>query len=122
MENFYNDNKDLKFHLNHPLMKKIVALKENNYEDAAKFDYAPIDFEDAIDSYDKVLEIVGEISGEVIAPNAESVDKEGPQLIDNAVVYARGTKENYDVLTKAGLIGMSLPRRFGGLNFRSYHT
>lgn len=117
MENFYNDNKDLKFHLNHPLMKKIVALKENNYEDAAKFDYAPIDFEDAIDSYDKVLEIVGEISGEVIAPNAESVDKEGPQLIDNAVVYARGTKENYDVLTKAGLIGMSLPRRFGGLNF-----
>jgi alkylation response protein AidB-like acyl-CoA dehydrogenase len=117
MENFYNDNKDLKFHLNHPLMKKIVALKENNYEDAGKFDYAPIDFEDAIDSYDKVLEIVGEISGEIIAPNAESVDKEGPQLVDNAVVYARGTKENHEALTKAGLIGMSLPRRFGGLNF-----
>ncbi len=117
MENFYNDNKDLKFHLSHPLMKKIVALKENNFEEAAKFDYAPIDFEDAIDSYDKVLEIVGEISGEVIAPNAESVDKEGPQLVDNAVVYARGTKENHEALTKAGLIGMSLPRRFGGLNF-----
>jgi alkylation response protein AidB-like acyl-CoA dehydrogenase len=117
MENFYKDNKDLKYHLNHPLMEKIVALKENNYEEAKEFDYAPLDFEDAIDSYDKILEIVGEISGEVVEPNAESVDKEGPSLIDNEVHYAKGTQENYDVLTKAGLIGMSLPRRFGGLNF-----
>lgn len=117
MENFYTDNKDLRFHLNHPLMEKIVALKENNYEEAKEFDFAPIDFEDAIDSYDKVLEIIGEISGEVIEPNAESVDKEGPQLIDNEVKYARGTQENHDVLTKAGLIGMSLPRKYDGLNF-----
>lgn len=117
MENFYTDNKDLKFHLHHPLMEKIVALKENNYTEFDEFDFAPSDFEDAIDNYDKILEIVGEISGEVIEPNAESVDKEGPQLISNEVKYARGTQENHDVLTKAGLIGMSLPRRFGGLNF-----
>ncbi len=117
MENFYTDNKDLRFHLNHPLMEKIVALKENNYEESKAFDFAPVDFEDAIDSYDKILEIVGEISGEVIEPNAESVDKEGPQLEDNEVKYAKGTQENHDVLTKAGLIGMSLPRKYGGLNF-----
>ena len=107
MENFYTDNKDLKYHLNHPLMEKIVALKENNYKEADEFDYAPIDYEDAIDSYDKILEIVGEISGEVIEPNAESVDKEGPRLENNEVIYARGTQENHDVLTKAGLIGKS---------------
>ncbi|MFC2089784.1 acyl-CoA dehydrogenase family protein [Bacteroidota bacterium] len=117
MENFYTDNKDLKYHLSHPLMEKIVALKENNYEEAATFDHAPIDFEDAMDSYDKILEIVGEISGEVIAPNAESVDKEGPHLEDNQVRYAKGTQENHEVLTKAGLIGMSLPRQYDGLNF-----
>jgi len=117
MENFYTDNEDLRFHLNHPLMEKIVALKENNYEESKAFDFAPIDFEDAIDSYDKILEIVGEISGEVIEPNAESVDKEGPRLENNEVKYARGTQENHDVLTKAGLIGMSLPRKYGGLNF-----
>lgn len=117
MENFYTDNKDLKFHLHHPLMEKIVALKENNYAEFNEFDFAPSDFEDAIDNYDKILEIVGEISGEVIEPNAESVDKEGPQLINNEVIYARGTQENHDVLTKAGLIGMSLPRKYGGLNF-----
>ena len=117
MENFYTDNKDLKFHLTHPLMEKIVALKENNYKESEEFDFAPIDFEDAIDSYDKVLEIIGEICGEVIEPNAESVDKEGPSLIDNEVKYARGTQENHDVLTKAGLIGMSLPRKYDGLNF-----
>jgi 3-(methylthio)propanoyl-CoA dehydrogenase len=117
MENFYTDNKDLKFHLKHPLMEKIVALKENNYKEFNEFDFAPADYEDAIDNYDKILEIVGEISGEIIEPNAESVDKEGPQLVNNEVKYARGTQENHEVLTKAGLIGMSLPRRYGGLNF-----
>lgn len=117
MANFFNDNSDLKFHLHHPLMKKIVTLKEKDFEDKDKFDYAPVDFEDAIDSYQKTLEIIGEISADVIAPNAESVDHDGPQLVNNAVVYARGTKENHDVLTKAGLIGMSLPRKYKGLNF-----
>jgi len=117
MENYYNDNPHLKFQLQHPLMEKIVRLKEGNYAEHEKFDYAPLDYEDAIDSYGKVLEIVGEICGEVIGPNAESVDHEGPQLIDNEVKYARGTRENHEVLTKAGLIGMSLPREYGGLNF-----
>lgn len=117
MANYYIDNKDLKFHLQHPLMKKIVALKENDFEDKDNYDYAPVDFEDAMDNYHKALEIVGEICGDVIGPNAESVDQEGPQLINNEVVYAKGTQENHDVLTKAGLIGMSLPRKYDGLNF-----
>jgi len=117
MENFYTDNPHLKFQLDHPLMAKIIRLKELNYSEHEKFDYAPMDFEDAVDSYDKVLEIVGEICGEIIGPNAESVDHDGPQLINNEVKYARGTQENHDVLTKAGLIGMSLPRQYGGLNF-----
>ncbi|MFP4059576.1 MAG: acyl-CoA dehydrogenase family protein [Bacteroidota bacterium] len=117
MSNYYSDNKDLKFHLTHPLMKKIVSLKENNFEDKDKYDYAPIDFEDALDNYDKVLDIVGDICANIIAPNAESVDQEGPSLIDNQVKYARGTQENHEALTRAGLIGMSLPRKYKGLNF-----
>jgi 3-(methylthio)propanoyl-CoA dehydrogenase len=117
MDNFYIDNPNLKFHLNHPAMEKIIRLKENNFADKDKFDYAFQDFEDALDSYDKVLEIVGEICGETIGPNAESVDHDGPQLINNEVVYAKGTAENHEKLTKAGLIGMSLPRQYGGLNF-----
>ncbi len=117
MANFYTDNKNLKFHLEHPLMEKIVALKENAYEDKDKYDYAPQDFEDALDSYDKTLEIVGEICGDIIAENAESVDHEGPKIVNNEVIYARGTQENYDALVNAGLIGMSLPRKYGGLNF-----
>ncbi len=117
MANFYNDNKDLKHHLHHPLMQKIVALKERNYTDCEKFDYAPLNFEDAMDSYEKVLEIAGEIAGEIVAPNAESVDHEGPHLIDGHVEYAEGTKQNLDALVKAGLMGISLPRRYNGLNF-----
>jgi 3-(methylthio)propanoyl-CoA dehydrogenase len=117
MANFYTDNADLRFHLNHPLMKRIVSLKERNFSDKGSFDYAPMDFEDAMDSYDKVLEIIGEICGEIIAPNAESVDHDGPLLVDGHVQYAAGTEQNINALRQAGLMGMSLPRRFGGLNF-----
>ena len=117
MANFYNDNKDLKHHLFHPLMEKIVAMKERNYTDCEKYDYAPVDFADAMDSYEKVLEIAGEISGEIVAPNAESVDHEGPHVVDGHVVYAQGTQKNLDALVKAGLMGISLPRRYNGLNF-----
>jgi len=117
MGNFYTDNPDLKFQLQHPLMKRIVELKERNFTEKDKYDYAPQDFEDAMDSYDKVLEIVGEICAEVVAPNAESVDHEGPKLENGRVKYATGTQVNLDALKQAGLMGMSLPRRFGGLNF-----
>jgi alkylation response protein AidB-like acyl-CoA dehydrogenase len=115
--NFYTDNPALKFQLSHPLMQKIVALKERNFADKDNYDYASRDFEDAIDNYERVLEIIGEICADIIAPNAESVDKEGPQALDNRVVYARGTQENHDALKKAGLYGMALPRQYGGLNF-----
>ena len=117
MANFYNDNPDLKHHLTHPLMRKIVELKERNFADAEKYDYAPFDFDDAMDSYEKVLEIAGEISGDIVAPNAEEVDHEGPHVVDGHVVYAKGTQKNLDALVKAGLMGISLPRRYGGLNF-----
>ena len=118
MANFYTDTPELKFHLSsHPLMKRIVELKERGYADKDAYDYAPIDFEDAIDSYDKVLEIIGEVCAETVAPNAEGVDHEGPKVVDGAVEYASGTRENIKAMNDAGLMGMAMPRRYGGLNF-----
>ncbi len=117
MANFFLDNKDIQYHLDHPLMKKIVALKEQDYKDKDAFDYAPCDFEDAMDSYKKVLEIIGEIAGDTLAVNAEDVDKTGPQVVNDRVIYAEGTAKNHAALTSAGVYGISLPRRFGGLNF-----
>jgi len=117
MANFYIDNEDLKFHLTHPAMDKIVSLKERNFADKEQYDYAPVDFEDCMDNYDKVLEIIGEIAGDTIAPNAESVDHDGPELINNQVNYAKGTRQNYDTLVQAGVVGISLPRKYGGLKF-----
>lgn len=117
MANFYTDNKHLRFQLTHPLMEKIIKLKEKNFAEKDKYDFAPIDYKDAIDNYDKVLEILGEISGNILAKNAESVDLEGPSLENNRVRYARGTEENNKALIEAGLLGMSLPRKYNGLNF-----
>lgn len=117
MANYYNDNENLKFQLQHPLMERIVRLKENNYSFAKTEAVAPVDFEDAIDTYDKVLDIVGDICGEVIAPNAESVDHEGARVENGRVIYAQGTEQNIKALTDARLFGMSLPYKYKGLNF-----
>ncbi|MEG2727498.1 MAG: acyl-CoA dehydrogenase family protein [Mucinivorans sp.] len=117
MGNFFSDNADLQYHLEHPLMKKIVALKENNFSDAATYDYAPVDYADAMDSYRRVLSIIGQIAADTIAPNAEGVDQQGPRVENDRVVYADGTAENHEKLTRAGVYGLSLPRRYVGLNF-----
>jgi len=117
MSNFFNDTPDFKFHLEHPLVKKIVELKENGFIDAKEFDYAPLNHDDAIDNYNRVLEIVGDISANTIATNAEGVDIEGPRIENNEVIYAKGTSENYQTLYKAGLLGMTFPRKYEGLNF-----
>ena len=98
-------------------MQRIVELKERNFADKDKYDYAPMDFADAMDSYDKVLEIVGEVCAEIIAPNAEGVDHDGPVCEGGRVTYAAGTSRNLEACRKAGLMGMAMPRRFGGLNF-----
>ena len=98
------------------MMKRIIELKERNFADAAEYDYAPQDADDALDSYQRVLEIVGDVCGEVIAANAESVDHEGPRVVNDHVEYASGTVRNLEALNAAGLGGMTLPRRFGGLN------
>lgn len=117
MANNYTDHPELKFELNHPLMKRIVELKERDFSDKDSYDYAPLDFEDALDSYDRVLDITGEIAGTTIADNAEGVDLEGPHHEGDRVRYASGTADNLDAMVKAGLNGMTMPRRYGGLNF-----
>ena len=117
--NYYTDSPELKHYLNHPLMKRIVELRERDFAEKDQYAHAPQDYEDAIDSYDKVLEIVGEICDDIIAPNAESVDHEGVTCRDGHVYYASGTEQNLDALRKAGLMGLSMPRRYGGLNFPS---
>ena len=117
MDNFFNDTPDFKFHLKNPIVEKVVKLKEDNFKESEKFDFAPLNHDDAIDSYEKILEIVGDICANTISKNAESVDLEGPHIENNEVIYAKGTSEDYKALYDAGLIGMSLPRRYGGLNF-----
>lgn len=117
MPNFFTENNDIQFHFNRLNFENIVKMIEDNYEESKKFNYAPINYEDAIENYRKVLEVVGDITGNFIAPRAADVDHEGAQHKDGKVSYAKGTQENLEMLSKADLMGMVLPRQYGGLNF-----
>ena len=116
MANYYTDHPEIEFHLDHPLMKRIVELKEKGYADKDQFADAPVCYEDAIENYKRVLDITGDVAANIIEPNSESVDLEGPHLVDGRMVYASNTVENIDATCKAGLWGVSMPRKYGGLN------
>ncbi len=117
MSNFYTDNPDLMFTLENLEMEELVALREENYKQAEKFDYAPENFEDAKDNYKRVLTVIGEVTGERIAPRSRQVDEEGPTLNDGVVKYHPLTDKNLKDLKDAGVMGVMLPRQYGGLNF-----
>ncbi len=114
--NNYKDTPELSARMHSPLMERIVELKENFYAEAGKYDYAPQNFEDAMDNFDRVLELTGSVCDEVIAPNAESVDREGSHCSGGRVQYSQGTAQNLKVMHQAGLSGFGLPRQYGGLN------
>jgi len=97
-------------------MKRIVELKERDYADKDQFADAPVNYEDAIENYKRILDITGDVAANIIEPNSEDVDLEGPHLVDGRMVYASKTFENLDATRKAGLWGISMPRRYNGLN------
>lgn len=115
--NYYSDNKALQHYLKHPLLQRIVAMKERGYAECGEYNYAPVDFEEACKGYEEVLNLVGELCAEVIAPNAARIEEEGPSLENGRVKYAPATEENFSLFREAGLMGVSLPRKYGGLNF-----
>ena len=116
MANYYSDHPEIEFHLNHPLLKRVVDLKERNYAEKDQFEDAPVNYEDAIENYKRLLDITGDVAGNIIEPNSESVDQEGPHLENGRMIYASKTFENLEATRKAGLWGLSMPRRYGGLN------
>ena len=116
MANYYTDHLEIEFHLNHPLMKRVVDLKERNYSEKDQFEDAPVNYEDAIENYKRLLDITGDVAANIIEPNSEAVDLEGPHLENGRMIYASKTYENLDATRKAGLWGISMPRRYGGLN------
>ncbi|MED9907202.1 MAG: acyl-CoA dehydrogenase family protein, partial [Prevotella sp.] len=113
---YYTDHPEIEFHLNHPLMKRVVDLKERNYVEKDQFEDAPVNYEDAIENYKRLLDITGDVAANIIEPNSEDVDLEGPHLENGRMIYASKTFENLDATRKAGLWGLSMPRRYGGLN------
>ena len=116
MANYYTDHPEIGFHLNHPLMRRVAELKERGYSEKERYEEAPVDYEDCIENYRRLLEIAGDIAANTIAPNSEDVDLEGPHLENGRMIYASKTVENMEAMRKAGLWGVTMPRRYGGLN------
>jgi hypothetical protein len=117
MSNFYSDNPDLQATLRRLDLARVVRLREDDYRQAGEFAYAPRDFEDALDSYERALAIAGDIAGEFVEPRAEDVDRAGSELVDGEVCYAPGIAQSLERLKQADLMGITLPRKYGGLNF-----
>jgi alkylation response protein AidB-like acyl-CoA dehydrogenase len=116
MANFFRDNPDILFHFEHADFEPIVRLVEDDFH-GDRNGYGPKDVPDAVDNYRRALDIVGQIAGDFIAPRAEAIDQEGNALADGRVTYSAPLRACLDVLGKADLMGFTLPRRFGGLNF-----
>ena len=117
MSNFLTDNPDLLFTLKNLDLEEVVAVRENNYTESEKFDTAPVDYADACDNFERILTVVGDVTGERIAPRSRQVDEEGPKFENNTVTYHPLTVQNLEDLKKAGVMGVILPREYGGLNF-----
>src|ERR1035437_5798818 len=117
MPNFFTDNRDIQFQFKNLDLKDIVEITEDNYEQAKEFNYAPVNYEDAIENYRKVLEVVGDMAGEFISARAPEDDHEGAQLTEGERTYAKRSRDNLKQLAQADLMGMIFPRKYGGLNF-----
>lgn len=117
MSNFFTDNKDLQFTLKNINLQEVMDLKENGYTENQKFEDAPLNYEDALDSFERVLDVIGDITGERIAPRARQVDEEGPKFENGVVTYHPLTVQNLKDLRAAGVMGVMLPREYGGLNY-----
>ena len=118
MPNFYADNDDIRFLFKHIDLGALAKLCEEDFKFASQFDSAPAGADEAIRNYEMVLDSLGQLSGDFIAPRAESVDREGSTLnADGSVSYAKGIAESIDKLAKAEVMGFTLPHRFGGINF-----
>jgi len=118
MANFYRDNNDIQFLFRHINLRKLAEICEENFKFAGQFDYAPADAGQAIQNYDMVLDSLGQLAGDFIAPCAEEVDRQGNILnADGSVTRPKGVQESLEKLAQAEVMGFTLPYRFGGLNF-----
>ena len=119
MANFFLDNDDIQFLFDHIDLAELAGIQEDGFVHAADdpSGYAPRDAADAVDNYRRVLEIVGEAAGEMIAKNAEQIDREGNTLNEDGTVTLHPlVQQNLDRLSQADLMGFTLPRKYGGLN------
>lgn len=116
MANYFIDNQDLHFYFENLNLKEIVAISEEDYK-PKEVDFAPVNYQDAVDNYRNVLEITGDIAANFIAERAADVDNQGANYDNGNVSYAKGTRENLERLAQADLSGMILPYKYGGLNF-----
>ncbi|MBN1766595.1 MAG: acyl-CoA dehydrogenase family protein [Sedimentisphaerales bacterium] len=117
MPNFYTDNDDIRFLFRYYELAKLAKIMEGDFSESGRFAWAPASAEEAVDNYDRILDTIGQLSGDYIDPRAEGIDQAGNTLNpDGTVSYAPGMQENLQRLSEAEVMGFILPHRFGGIN------
>jgi hypothetical protein len=117
MDNFFTDNSDITLLFDNTDLREVIELREGDFSESAEYDYAFTEADDAKQGYRDVLSLIGEIAAQIIAPLAPDVDEEGAHFDHGKVTYASGTQHAMDVLARSNLMGLTLPRKYGGLNF-----
>lgn len=115
MSNFYRDNPEIKKTIEALDLTEVASLLEDGF--TSESDIAPRSAEEALDNYFRALDIAGDITGNRIAPTAEETDRVGNILNeDGTVTYTPGIALAMKLFAQAGLLGIQIPHRFGGLN------
>lgn len=115
-DNFFLDNLDLQFRFDRLDLQEVLDLKEKGYQYAGQCSVAPRNYVDAKDNHHILLEVLGDIAANVVAPQAAAADDEGAQFHDGQVQYSAATQDAIQALRKAELMGAMLPWKYGGLN------
>ncbi|MCP5497855.1 MAG: acyl-CoA dehydrogenase family protein, partial [Leptospiraceae bacterium] len=125
MANIYEETSDILFQIEHCIdWDKVIPLRERNFVDAkeyektkdGRYENAPTNTEEAIESYKTILEAFGDIISTELLPYTQEIDKKGLTLKDGKVTFPEPMTRFINTLRDSGLLPFAHRREYGGYN------
>jgi alkylation response protein AidB-like acyl-CoA dehydrogenase len=113
MASFLSDNDDLLYYLNEGIdWTALAEVTEYGWRTPDGFKNGA----DAKQFYTEVIEMMGELVAEQLAPRAAKIDREGTHLENGEAVESPSMVEAFDAIRQADMHKLCIPRELGGLN------